>query len=201
MFGVARILGHEPLQKIDVALKAPRSLVQAGGFRAVLYSRYILRTPGIDSNDDQAQAEHRDSHHALLSILIFESGCLGRHFLKPAVFAVGFQRIGARAEKTMGIVRTPGGVPTQTKKAPSSERGGQGANASSALLDGDRVVLERARRSQPADRCLRHVEGSRHVSLHFARSEPLNDFATLMGCQTLRPSDFHATDLPTLPPA
>src|SRR5262245_59404239 len=112
MFGVARILGHEPLQKIDVALKAPRSLVQAGGFRAVLYSRYILRTPGIDSNDDQAQAEHRDSHHALLSILIFESVCLGRHFLKPAVFAVGFQRIGARAQKTMGIVRTPGGVPS-----------------------------------------------------------------------------------------
>ena len=42
MFGVARILHHDPLQKIDVALKTPRSLVQAGGFRAVLYTRDIF---------------------------------------------------------------------------------------------------------------------------------------------------------------
>jgi hypothetical protein len=68
---VERILCHEPLQKIDVALKAPRSLVQTGGFRAVLYSGDILRTPGLDSDDDQAQAQHRDSDHALLSIPIF----------------------------------------------------------------------------------------------------------------------------------
>jgi hypothetical protein len=58
------------LQKIDVALKAPRSLVQAGGFRAVLYSGDILRAPGFDSDDDQAQAQHRDSDHALLPIPI-----------------------------------------------------------------------------------------------------------------------------------
>jgi len=31
--GLERILGHKPLQKVDVALKAPRSLVQLGGFR------------------------------------------------------------------------------------------------------------------------------------------------------------------------
>ena len=68
--GVERVLGHEPLQKIDVALKAPRSLVQAGGFRAVLYSGDILRAPGFNSDDDQAQAQHRDSDHALLSIPI-----------------------------------------------------------------------------------------------------------------------------------
>jgi hypothetical protein len=58
-------------KKIDVALKASRSLVQAGGFRAVLYSGDILRPPSIDSADDQAQAQHRDSEHALLSIPIF----------------------------------------------------------------------------------------------------------------------------------
>ena len=45
--GVERVLGHEPLQKIDVALKAPRSLVQAGGFRAVLYPGDILRAPRL----------------------------------------------------------------------------------------------------------------------------------------------------------
>jgi len=71
MSGVERILCHEPLKKIDVALKAPRSLVQAGGFRAVLYSCDILRTTGFNSGDDQAQSQHRDSDHALLSIPIF----------------------------------------------------------------------------------------------------------------------------------
>src|SRR6266480_916047 len=73
--GVERVLGHEPLQKIDVALKAPRSLVQAGGFRAVLYSGDILRAPGFDSDDDQDQAQHRNSDHALLSIPIFLPSC------------------------------------------------------------------------------------------------------------------------------
>src|SRR5262245_18923608 len=52
MSGVERILGHEPLQKIDIALKASRPLVQAGGFRAVIYSGDILRPSGINSNDD-----------------------------------------------------------------------------------------------------------------------------------------------------
>jgi hypothetical protein len=52
IFGVERILGYEPLQKIDVALKAPRSFVQTGSLRAVLYSSDILRPPGIDSDDD-----------------------------------------------------------------------------------------------------------------------------------------------------
>jgi len=65
MSGVERVLGHESLQKIDVALKASRSLVQAGRFRAVLYSGDILRTPGFDPDDDQTQAQHRDSDHAL----------------------------------------------------------------------------------------------------------------------------------------
>src|SRR5262245_47684222 len=65
MSGVERILGHEPLKKIDVALKAPRSLVQARGFRAVLYPGDILRIPGFNSNDGQAQPQHRDSNHAL----------------------------------------------------------------------------------------------------------------------------------------
>src|SRR6184192_1024762 len=73
--GVERVLGHEPLQKIDVGLKAPRSLVQAGGFRAVLYSGDILRAPGFNSDDDQAQAQHRNSDHALLSIPIFLPSC------------------------------------------------------------------------------------------------------------------------------
>ena len=73
ILGVERILGHEPLQKIDVALKAPRSLVQAGGFRAVLYPGDILRAPDFDSDDDQAQAQHRDSEHALLSIPIYRA--------------------------------------------------------------------------------------------------------------------------------
>jgi hypothetical protein len=36
---VERILSHEPLQKIDVALTAPRSLVQAGGFSAAASCR------------------------------------------------------------------------------------------------------------------------------------------------------------------
>jgi hypothetical protein len=67
MAGVERIFGHEPLQKIDVALKAPRSLVQTGGFRAVLYSGDILRPSRIDSDDDQAQAKHRNSDHATFS--------------------------------------------------------------------------------------------------------------------------------------
>ena len=71
ILGVERVLGHEPLQKIDVALKASRSLVQAGGFRAVLYSRDILRPPSINSDEDQAQTQNRDSEHALLSIPIF----------------------------------------------------------------------------------------------------------------------------------
>jgi hypothetical protein len=52
MSRLERILDHEPLQKVDVALKAPRSLVQSRGFRAVLYPRDILRPPGIDSDDD-----------------------------------------------------------------------------------------------------------------------------------------------------
>src|SRR5262244_2465498 len=62
--GLERILVHEPLQKVDVALKAPRALVQPGGFRAVLYSRDILRASGAGRDDDQAQAQHHDSDHA-----------------------------------------------------------------------------------------------------------------------------------------
>jgi hypothetical protein len=49
MSRLERILDHEPLQKVDVALKAPRSLVQPRGFRAVLYPDDILRPPGIES--------------------------------------------------------------------------------------------------------------------------------------------------------
>jgi hypothetical protein len=37
-------------------------------FRAVLYSRDILRTPAVDSDQDQAQGQHRDSYHLLFSI-------------------------------------------------------------------------------------------------------------------------------------
>src|SRR5262249_3825131 len=66
------------------------------------------------------------------------------------------------------------------EKGPSSERGGQGANASSALLGDGRAFRERARRSQPADRRLAHVEGSREVGLHSALRKPLDDFLTLM---------------------
>ena len=43
--GVERVLGHEPLQKIDVALKAPRSLVEPGGFRAVLFPAISCARP------------------------------------------------------------------------------------------------------------------------------------------------------------
>src|SRR5262249_51678704 len=81
-------------------------------------------------------------------------------------------------------------------KAPSSERGGQGANASSASLGDGRACLERAGSSQPR---LRHVEGSREIGLHTALRKPLNDFLTLMGCQSLRTAKSHATLLGALP--
>jgi hypothetical protein len=53
MSRLERILDHEPLQKVYVALKAPCSLVQSRGFRAVLYPRDILRPSDIDSDDDR----------------------------------------------------------------------------------------------------------------------------------------------------
>jgi hypothetical protein len=53
------------LQKIDVALKASGSLIQAGRFRAILYSGDILRAPSFDSDDDQTQPQHRDSDHTV----------------------------------------------------------------------------------------------------------------------------------------
>src|SRR5262249_8562423 len=54
--GLERIPVHEPLQKVDAALKAPRSLVEPRGFRAVLYARDILRASGADCADDEAEA-------------------------------------------------------------------------------------------------------------------------------------------------
>jgi hypothetical protein len=42
--GVERILRQQPLQKVDVALKASGSLIQPHGFRAVLYSCDILHS-------------------------------------------------------------------------------------------------------------------------------------------------------------
>src|SRR5262245_66483345 len=41
--GLERVLGHEPLQEVNVALEAAGPLVQAGGFRAVLDARAIAR--------------------------------------------------------------------------------------------------------------------------------------------------------------
>src|SRR5262249_26991974 len=67
-WGVGFFLDQEPVQKVDIALKPPRSLVQARVFRAVLYSRDILRPPAVDSDQDQAQGQHRDSYHLLFSI-------------------------------------------------------------------------------------------------------------------------------------
>src|SRR6516225_10184629 len=61
------ILHQKALQEVDVALKTPGSLVQPRRFRAVLYSRNILRAPGIDSGSDQAQAQEYDSHHCTSS--------------------------------------------------------------------------------------------------------------------------------------
>ena len=71
MSGVERILGHEPLKKIYVALKTPRSLVQAGGFRAVLYSRDILARPASTPATIRLKPNTAILTIALLSIPIF----------------------------------------------------------------------------------------------------------------------------------
>src|SRR5262249_14557806 len=60
-----RVLGHEPLQEVDVALEAAGPLVQAGGLRAVLYARNILRLHGSGRDHDQAQAQRRQFDHLL----------------------------------------------------------------------------------------------------------------------------------------
>jgi hypothetical protein len=57
--GSERILRHEPLKKVNVALKAPRSFVQPGGFRAVLYSRDILCLSGINCGAHGCRAPER----------------------------------------------------------------------------------------------------------------------------------------------
>jgi hypothetical protein len=69
---IERILGHKLVQKVDVALKAARSLVQAGRLGAVLHSRDILRLCAIElkgrqTDDDKPQAHCCDSQHRCFS--------------------------------------------------------------------------------------------------------------------------------------
>ena len=66
MFGVARILNHEPLQKIDIALEAPRSLVQARGFRAVPIPAISCANPASTPRTTKLKA-----NTAILIILFF----------------------------------------------------------------------------------------------------------------------------------
>src|SRR5262245_37522918 len=71
--GLERVLGHEPLQEVDVALQAARPLVEPRGLRAILYARDILRLRGSGRDHDQAQAQHRQSDHLLSPSRSFRS--------------------------------------------------------------------------------------------------------------------------------
>src|SRR5262249_42231058 len=67
-------------------------------------------------------------------------------------------------------------------------------------LGGDGLTcLERARRSQPADRRLAHAIAARQIGLHSALGEPLDRFLALMGSERLRTSKTHATGFGALP--
>src|SRR5215813_2642613 len=67
-------------------------------------------------------------------------------------------------------------------------------------LGGDGLAcLERARRSQPADRRLAHAIAARQIGLHSALSEPLDGFLALMGSESLRTSKTHAAGFGALP--
>src|SRR5262249_24169520 len=105
-----------------------------------------------------------------------------------------FSRTAARVRGNAGepvrIARLAHGYLVHVASCPS--------NASHASLGDGRACLERAGCCQPGDRRLRHVEGSREISLHRTLREALDDFMTLMGCQSLRTSEFHATGLRAL---
>jgi Domain of unknown function (DUF1330) len=59
---------HPRLVIIDVALKAPCSLVQTGSLRAVLYSGDILRPSRIDSDDERTRSGYSQTLSLFLSV-------------------------------------------------------------------------------------------------------------------------------------
>src|SRR5262245_44175190 len=67
-------------------------------------------------------------------------------------------------------------------------------------LGGDGLAcLERARRSQPADRRLAHAIAARQIGLYRALGEALDRFLALMGSERLRTSKTHAAGFGALP--
>jgi hypothetical protein len=73
-----RVLDHQLLQEINVALQAARPLVEPGGLGAVLYPSNVLGSRDVETADDQPagqrQPDNRDFEH-LVAFWLFLSVC------------------------------------------------------------------------------------------------------------------------------